>query len=268
MKLLISCLLLLIVLVSCEPQVDQEQIKASILAANATFMESITSKKAEAVANLYTEDCQLMAPNMATFNGRDGVKAYMEHGISSGITSIKLAILEVTAGNDFAIERGTYEVYVMDSIKVDAGKYMVEWKKIGEHWQLHRDIMNSDMPAPRNVAKAGESVWIVTYYVKADKGNDFESFVKNELMPALDISNMAIAMAKAQTRLLAPKKADKNGNLKYVFIMDPVVTGVNYDIGEVLIKKHGEQVGKEKFKQFNALLSKDFEFGSVVQTDI
>ncbi len=50
--------------------------------------------------------------------------------------------------------------------------------------------------------------------------------------------------------------------------MDPIVNGVNYDIGEVLIKKHGEQVGKEKFKQFNALLSKDFEFTSLVQTDI
>ena len=42
--------------------------------------------------------------------------------------------------------------------------------------------------------------------------------------------------------------------------MDPVATGANYDIEEVLIKKHGEQAGKEKFKQFNALLSKDFEF--------
>lgn len=268
MKRFISCLLLINVLISCSPQVDQEQIKASILSTNTTFMENITGKNAEAVADLYTEDCQLMAPNMATFSRREGVKTYMEHGISSGITSIKLTSLEVTGTKDLAIERGNYEVYVMDSIKVDAGKYMVEWKKTGDQWQLHRDIMNSDMPAPRTVAKAGEPVWIVTYYVKEDKGNDFEAFIKNELMGALDISAMAQAMAKAQTRLLAPKKADKSGNLKYVFIMDPVVTGVNYDIGEVLIKKHGEQVGKEKFKQFNALLSKDFEFISVVQTDI
>jgi len=43
--------------------------------------------------------------------------------------------------SDFAIERGNYEVHAMDSIKVDAGKYMVEWKKTGEKWQLHRDII-------------------------------------------------------------------------------------------------------------------------------
>lgn len=79
---------------------------------------------------------------------------------------------------------------------------------------------------------------------------------------------MAQAMAKAQTRLLSPKQAEKSGVLKYVFIMDPVVKGVTYDIQEVLIKKHGEQAGKEKFKQFNALLSKDFEVSSVVQTEI
>lgn len=268
MKPLISCLLLLTVLVSCSPQVDQEQIKASILATNTAFMESIAGKNAEAIANLYTEDCQLLAPNMTALNGREGVKGYMQHGISSGISSIKFTTLEVKGSNDFAVERGNYEVYVMDSIKVDAGKYLVEWKKTGDQWQLHRDIMNSDMPAPRTVAKTGETIWIVTYYVKADKGSDFVAFIKNELMPALDMSDMNQAQAIAQTRLLEPKQADKNGNLKYIFIMDPVVDGVNYDMGEVLAKKHGEEVGKEKFKQFNALLSKDFEFTSVVQTDI
>ncbi len=268
MKLMMSCLLLLFVLTSCTQQVDQEKIKASILATNSLFMENITGKNAEAVAGLYTEDCQLMAPNMPTFSGREGVKAYMEHGISSGITSIKLTSLEVTGTNDFAIERGNYEVYVMDSIKVDAGKYMVEWKKTGEQWQLHRDIMNSDFPAPRTVAKAGEPVWIITYFVKADKGNDFEAFVKNEMTPALDMADAAQAQAIAQTRLLSAAKADKSGILKYVFIIDPVVEGVNYDIEQVLIKKHGEAPGKEKFKQFNALLTKGFEFIQVVQSDI
>jgi ketosteroid isomerase-like protein len=268
MKPLISCLLLLTVLVSCSPQVDQEQIKASILATNTIFMESIAGKNAEAIANLYTEDCQLLAPNMTVLNGREGVKGYMQHGISSGISSIKFTTLEVKGSNDFAVERGNYEVYVMDSIKVDAGKYLVEWKKTGDQWQLHRDIMNSDMPAPRTVAKTGETIWIVTYYVKADKGSDFVAFIKNELMPALDMSDMNQAQAIAQTRLLEPKQADKNGNLKYIFIMDPVVDGVNYDMGKVLAKKHGEEVGKEKFKQLNALLSKDFEFTSVVQSDL
>jgi ketosteroid isomerase-like protein len=268
MKSFITSLVLISILSSCSQQVDQEQVKASVLAVNKTFMESILSKNAEAIANLYTEDCQLLAPNMTAINGREGVKGYMQHGISSGISAIKFTTLEVKGGNDFAIERGNYEIYIMDSIKVDAGKYLVEWKKTGDQWQLHRDIMNSDMPAPRTVAKAGETVWIVNYYVKADKGNDFEAFIKNELMPALDMSDMAQAQAKAQTRLLAPKQADKSGNLKYVFIMDPVVDGVNYDMGVVLTKKHGEEVGKEKFKQLNALLSKDFEFTSVVQSDL
>lgn len=268
MKSLISCLCFIALLSSCSQQVDQEQIKASILAVNKTFMENIAGKNTDAVANLYTEDCQLLAPNMPVLTGKEGVKGYMQHAISGGITSIKLTTLEVQGGSDFAIERGNYEIYVMDSIKVDAGKYLVEWKKTGDQWLLHRDIMNSDAPAPRTVAKPGETVWIVNYYVKADKGNDFEAFIKNELMPALDMADMAQAQAKAQTRLLAPKQADKSGNLKYVFIMDPVVDGVNYDIGVVLTKKHGEALGKEKFKQLNALLSKDFEFTSVVQSDL
>lgn len=268
MKLPIAALLLLFVMSACQQQVDQEKLKASIQAVNQTFMENIKAKNAEGVSNLYSEDGQLMAPNMATFSGREGVKAYMEHGLSSGISSIKLNTIEVTGTNDFAVERGTYEVYVLDSIKVDAGKYLVEWKKSGEQWLLHRDIMNSDWPAPRTVAKQGEPVWIVTYYVKAGKGTDFESFVKNELMPAIDKSNMAQAQAIAQTRLLAPQQVDKSGTLKYVFIMDPVVKGVNYDIGEILTIKYGEKAGKEKFKLFNAMLSKSFEFTSLIQTDL
>ena len=55
MKRFISCLLLINVLISCSPQVDQEQIKASILSTNTTFMENITGKNAEAVADLYTK---------------------------------------------------------------------------------------------------------------------------------------------------------------------------------------------------------------------
>ncbi len=268
MKLMISCLLLLFVLAACTQQVDQEKIKASILATNSLFMENIKDKKAEAIAGLYTEDCLLMAPNMPTFSGREGVKGYMQHAIAVGVTSIRLTSIEVKGGNDFAIERGNFEVYVMDSIKVDAGRYMVEWKMTGEQWQLHRDIMNSDFPAPRTVAKAGEPVWIITYFVKADKGKDFEAFVKNELIPALDMSDAAQAQAIAQTRLLSSEKADKSGILKYVFIIDPVIQGVNYDIEQVLIKKHGDAVGREKFKQLNALLTKGFEFIQVVQSDI
>jgi ketosteroid isomerase-like protein len=267
MKLLITSIILLFAAGACSTQVDQDKVKESIQATNNLFMESIKGKNPEAVANLYSEDCQLLAPNMPALNGRAAVKGYMEHGINSGISAIKLTTLEVNAGSDFAMEQGTYEIFVMDTLKVDAGKYIVEWKKNGDQWQLHRDIMNSDWPAPRTVAKAGEQVWVITYYVNKGKAADFESFIKNELFAALDKTDMTQAQSIAQTRLLSGQ-ADKTGITKYVFIMDPVVKEFHYDMEKILIQKHGEDIGKEKFKQFNSLLSKAYEFTAVTQTDI
>jgi len=146
MKKLVSLFSLVILFTSCSQTPNVEEIKLAISASNETFMKGISSKALDSVSGLYTDDCILMAPGMAALDGKEGVKGYMEHAVSSGVSAIKLTTLEVAGGIDFAIERGQYEVYVADTLKVDYGKYMVQWKKTANGWLMHRDIMNSDLP--------------------------------------------------------------------------------------------------------------------------
>ena len=41
-----------------------------------------------------------------------------------------------------------YELQDGDGQALDAGKFIVVWKREAGQWKLHRDIFNSSMPAP------------------------------------------------------------------------------------------------------------------------
>ena len=55
----------------------------------------------------------------------------------------------VTGSGDSAQEVGTWVIKAPDGSVAEQGKYIVLWKKEAGTWKLHRDIWNSDKPAPR-----------------------------------------------------------------------------------------------------------------------
>lgn len=65
-----------------------------------------------------------------------------------GIRDIKLTMDEVTGGNEIVAETGIYEVFADKGQAIDKGKYIVIWKEENGKWKMHRDIWNTDMPAP------------------------------------------------------------------------------------------------------------------------
>jgi hypothetical protein len=46
-----------------------------------------------------------------------------------------------------AIEIGRFILKSGDDVIADEGKFIVIWKKDSGNWKLHRDIINSSMPA-------------------------------------------------------------------------------------------------------------------------
>jgi len=81
---------------------------------------------------VYTEKGKVMAPNMKTVTGHEGIKQLMTGMQKSGITEVELGTEKLHLLNNVVIEVGHYAVKVGNSQVVDNDKSMVYWKKDGD----------------------------------------------------------------------------------------------------------------------------------------
>ena len=120
----------------------------AIAAADDQFMATFNSGDAAGVAALYTEQGQLLPPNADFMIGRQAIQAFWQGAMDMGIASAKIEIIEVEGHGDTAIEVSKYTLHAQGGEELDAGKFIVIWKRVGGEWKLHRDIFNSSKPAP------------------------------------------------------------------------------------------------------------------------
>jgi uncharacterized protein (TIGR02246 family) len=152
MKRLIICILLMVVLaVSTTAGVtgakqEPPVVRKAIEAANAEFMAAFNAHDAQAIANFYTVNAEILPPNMDILEGREAIQAFWQGAFDMGIDSILLEIQEVDALGNTAVEVSHYTLYLADGSVADYGKYIVEWKRLSGVWYLHRDIFNTNQP--------------------------------------------------------------------------------------------------------------------------
>ena len=98
------------------------------------------------------------------------------------------------------------------------------------------------------VASPGESMWVILNHVKADKRQQFEKFVYEILLPALkegakvDLTSKKII---GQTRMLEPKRANKDSSYTYIWLMDPIVKDADYSYPGILNKVYSPEETKK-----------------------
>lgn len=123
-------------------------IRSDILACNKQFMDAFGRGDAAGLANLYTVGGQLLPPNSEVVAGRDAIRAFWKGAITSGLKDATLDTVEVEATGETAVEVGRYTLRGKGGQVADAGKYVVVWKTESGSWKLHRDIWNTNHPAP------------------------------------------------------------------------------------------------------------------------
>ena len=123
-------------------------IRADILACNKHFMDAFGRGDAAGLAHLYTGGGQLLPPNSEVVAGRDAIRAFWQGALDAGLTEATLDTVEVDSTGDTAVEVGRYALRAKGGQVADAGKYVVVWKREGGGWKLHRDIWNTNRPAP------------------------------------------------------------------------------------------------------------------------
>lgn len=119
---------------------------AGIEQGNAALMQAVREGRAQAAAECYTNDAQLLAPNLEALTGREAIAGFFQGSIDMGVRALELNTLEVDDLGDTAIESGEYRLLGEDDQVMDVGKYIVIWKDQDGAWRLHRDMINTSMP--------------------------------------------------------------------------------------------------------------------------
>jgi hypothetical protein len=94
-------------------------------------------------------------------------------------------------------------------------------------------------------AKQDETVWVLLNHVKADKLEVHRQFIFNVLMPAVQ----KVAPGLIHTvRFLEPTQPNDDGTYTSVWLMDPVVDGVDYSYVTLLTQAYGAEQAADYMK--------------------
>lgn len=118
----------------------------------------------------------------------------------------------------------------------------------------------------RRMANEGDSVWIYVNHVKPDKRQQFEKFVTEIFWSKGEMLSGKDSEVFHKTRVLYPTQPERDSTYSYIFIMDPVITGGDYDIGNLLKKIYGEAKAAEYIKMFDETTAAEQTGYHVVQS--
>ena len=130
---------------------DSAAVRQAIDSAYVRYNAALKSGDAAAIAQMYTDDAIVMAPNFPAWQGRAAVNAGFAGFFGQfAITDVRLATRDVIVSGALAIEQGTYEWTLHPKTGADIkdnGKYLTVWQRQTDgSWKIVRDINNSDRP--------------------------------------------------------------------------------------------------------------------------
>jgi uncharacterized protein (TIGR02246 family) len=120
-----------------------DAVRDAVEAGNRAFIAAFLKGDARAVANLYTENAQVIAPGAPVARGRAAIEAAWKKSIDAGVKDLRLTTADVESDGDLACETGVVRLVGRDDA-VTEGRYVVVWKRTGGQWKLHRDIWNAE----------------------------------------------------------------------------------------------------------------------------
>jgi ketosteroid isomerase-like protein len=111
------------------------------------FEQAFYRGDADAIARMYTHDAELLIPEAPIVIGREAIAQVWKRIVGSGGNTVRVDTGEVQEGGDWAYEVGVFTTSAPDGNVLNAGKYIVIWKRQPTGgWKIHRDIFNSDTP--------------------------------------------------------------------------------------------------------------------------
>jgi uncharacterized protein (TIGR02246 family) len=120
----------------------------------ADFVATFNAKDAAKVAALYADDAVLMLAGEPLLKGRSSIEAHYREQFKVPFTKLQVKPMESVISGNTAYEAGTSAVTMPRSTangnaapRVDNGKYVVIYKRVGNAWKIAYDISNDDQPS-------------------------------------------------------------------------------------------------------------------------
>ena len=121
------------------------------------WVERYAANDATGVAALYTEDAQLLPPDMEIVSGRAAIQEFVAKTNPPGGPAFEIATVETLVFGDHAHRQGSFTVNSPDGTSLETGKFLELWKKIDGKWLIHRDMWSSNAPPPATDTPPDES---------------------------------------------------------------------------------------------------------------
>lgn len=130
--------------------------RTGIDAANGLYMSYFNTGHPDSVATLFVEDGRMMPPNAPMASGRAAITAGLAT-MAGAKLMLALTTVSLETTGSMAVEAGTYKFSITppgakDPIN-DNGKYLAQWRKVGDKWLMVNDIWNSDVAMPMPPSK-------------------------------------------------------------------------------------------------------------------
>ncbi len=146
-KILLCLIVFLEFTAHATAQTDNAKVKEEIDAANKQFEQVYISSGGAGVAAFYAKDAKVLPPNSEMIENNDDIGKFWKGVFDAGVKKFSLTALTVQSLGNGAVETGKFIIYDANDKQIDAGKYLVFWKKEKDGWKLFRDIWNSSTPA-------------------------------------------------------------------------------------------------------------------------
>jgi ketosteroid isomerase-like protein len=112
---------------------------ARIAQAGQRFLRLFALNNAASIAACYTEDAQMLTAGMSPVRGRAAIESVFKFTSGPGHT-LEFQTEDLDVQGAIAIEIGAYVRRDKERSTIDRGRYMVVWKRVGDEWQIHRDM--------------------------------------------------------------------------------------------------------------------------------
>ena len=116
---------------------------------------------------------------------------------------------------------------------------------------------------------AGDTVRVVINHVLVDRRAQFERFLHEALLPAMQKvapSDPVTARQLARARLLTPTAMDRDSTWAYVFLVDPVASSGSYSFSKLFTEAYGSDRAAEYMALFRESLARPQDTYLVVNT--
>ena len=118
-----------------------------IIKAYKGFEDAFFRGDVDTLSQIYTEDAEWLVPSAPVIRGRDAIGQAWKNVLGSGGNSVRVDVGEVQESGDWAYEVGAFTARAPDGKVLNAGKYIVIWKRQPNgDWKAHRDVFNWDIP--------------------------------------------------------------------------------------------------------------------------